>query len=128
MTVGISVYLANKLLDHTFRGVVFTPPASIWGKMHLADPGGAGANNPSAQVTRVQTTFAAAASGVISLNNTPEFTLNATENTVGWMSFWDLSTGGNFLFSGAATVVKGGVSGDIIRLATDTISFTPIAA
>ncbi len=127
MAVGMSAYLANKLLDHSFRNVVYTPPASIWGKMHLADPGAAATTSPSAQTTRIQTTWAAAASGQILLNNVPEFTLNAGE-TITHMSFWDASSGGNFLFSAVAAVSKSGVSGDIIRIATDTISFTPIAA
>lgn len=127
MAYGMSGYLANALLNHAFRNVAYTPPTAIYGKMHLGDPGAAGASNPSAQTTRVQTTWAAAASGQIALNNTPEFTLNATEN-IAAMSFWDSNTAGNFLFSAQASIVKGGVSGDIIRIATDTISFTPLAA
>lgn len=128
MTVGISGYLANKLLDHAFRNVVYTPPTTVYAKIHLGDPGAAGTTNPSAQTTRVAVSWNAAASGQITLSNLPEFTLNATENTVGWVSFWDAPTAGNFLFSAQATVQKGGVSGDIIRIATDTISFTPLAA
>ena len=128
MATGLSAYLANALLNHSFRNVAYTPPTAIYAKMHTTagDPGAAGSANASAQTTRVQTTFAAAASGIILLNNTPEFTLNASEN-IGYCSFWDNPTAGNFLFSAAAAVVKGGVSGDIIRIATDTISFTPIA-
>lgn len=127
MAAGISSYLANKLLDHAFRNVTYTPPASIWAKMHTGDPGAAGTANASAQTTRVQTTFAAAASGSIPISNTPEFTLNATE-TISHVSFWDASTAGNFLYSVAASVAKGGVSGDIIRISTNTVGFTPLAA
>jgi hypothetical protein len=127
MAAGISVYLANKLLDHTFRNTAYTPPASIWAKMHTGDPGAAGTANASAQTTRVQTTFAAAGSGSIAINNTPEFALNATE-TITHVSFWDASTGGNFLYSVAATVAKGGTSGDLIRIVTNTVGFTPLAA
>ena len=127
MAWGMSPYLANKLLDHAFRNVAYTPPASIWARAALGDPGASGTTNPSAQTTRSQVTWNAAASGAITLLNVPEVTLNATETVVG-MTFWDASTAGNFLFSAQATVSKGGVSGDIIRIATDTISFTPLAA
>lgn len=127
MAWGISTYLVNKLLDHTFRNTSYTPPTTIYAKMHTGDPGSAGTANASAQTTRVATTFAAAASGSIAISNTPEFTLNASETITG-VSFWDASTSGNFLYSAQASVSKGGVSGDIIRISTNTIGFTPLAA
>ncbi|AER48947.1 hypothetical protein SEA_SUIGENERIS_33 [Mycobacterium phage Suigeneris] len=127
MTVGITAYLANKLLDHVGRNVAYTPPAVVYAKAHLGDPGATGAANASAQTTRLALSFAAAASGSMSANTTPEWTLNATEN-ISHVSFWDAPTGGNCLWTAAASVTKGGVSGDIIRIATDTLAFSPIAA
>lgn len=127
MTRGISSYLANKLLESAFKNTAYTPPTTVYAKMHTGDPGAAGTANASAQTTRIATTFAAAASGSIAINNTPEFTLNASE-TITDISFWDASTAGNFLYSVQASVSKSGISGDIIRINTNTISFTPIAA
>ena len=127
MARGMSSYLANKLLDHTFRAVTFTAPTTIYAKMHTGDPGSAGTANASAQTTRIATTFGAAASGSIAISNNPEFTLNASE-TITDISFWDASTSGNFLYSVQASVSKAGVSGDIIRVNTNTVAFTPIAA
>lgn len=127
MAYGISPYLANKLLDHALRNTTYTPPTTIYAKIHTGDPGAAGTGNASAQTTRVATTFAAAASGSIAISNTPEFTLNASETITG-VSFWDAATSGNFLYSAQASVSKGGVSGDIIRISTNTIGFTPLAA
>lgn len=127
MTVGITSYLANKLLDHICRNVAYTPPAVVYAKAHLGDPGATGAANASAQTTRLACSFAAAASGSISANTTPEWTLNATE-TISHVSFWDALTSGNCLWTAAASVSKGGISGDIIRIATDSLSLTPIAA
>ena len=127
MTYGISTYLANKLLDHAFRNTTYTPPATIYMKMHTGDPGAAGTANSSANTTRIATTFAAAASGSIRLSTTYEHTLNATE-TIAGASFWDASTGGNFLYSVAASVSKGGVSGDVIRVSINIIGMTPLAA
>lgn len=127
MATGISSYLANKLLDHTFRNTSYTPPTTIYAKLHTGDPGAAGTANASAQTTRIATTFAAAGSGSIAISNTPEFSLTATE-TISHVSFWDASTGGNFLYSVAASVAKGGTAGDLIRIVTNSIGFTPLAA
>jgi hypothetical protein len=127
MAAGISTFLANALLNHVFRNVAYTPPTTIYAKVHIGDPGAAGTANASAQTTRIPTTFAAAASGSIAISNTPEFTLNATE-TISYVSFWDASTAGNFLYSVQASIAKGGISGDIIRISTNTVGFTPLAA
>src|ERR1044072_6073652 len=120
MAYGISPYLANGWLN-TLRGTAFAGIANVYAKAHLGDPGAAGSANPSAQTTRVAVTWSVAAGGIIVLSNAPEFTLNATETIVG-CSFWDNLTAGNFLFSAQATVSKGGVSADIIRIATLPVS------
>lgn len=127
MAVGLSSYLANALLNHAFRNTAYTPPTAIYMRGHTGDPGPAGTSNASAQTTRYATTWAAASGGAIALSNAPELVLNATE-TISHVSFWDAASGGNFLFSAAASVSKGGVSGDIIRLTSQPISFMPIAA
>lgn len=127
MAVGITAYLANKLLDHTFRNVPYTPPAIVYFRPHIGDPGATGTANGSANTVRYAMTFSAAASGQIALTNFPEHTLNAAE-TITHGSIWDAPSGGNCLVTGQATVSKGGVSGDIIRLASDVINLTPLAA
>lgn len=126
MAEGITAYLANKLLDHVGRNVAYTPPAVVYAKAHTGATA-AGTANASLQTTRLALSFAAAASGSMSANTTPEWTLNATE-TIAAVSFWDAATGGNCLWTAAASVSKGGVNGDIIRIATDVLSFTPIAS
>ena len=127
MAAGISTYLANALLDHATGRAAFTKPTAVYAKLHTGNPGAAGVAAASAQTTRVAVTFAAAASGQIAMSNAPEFTLTATE-TINHVSFWDAATGGNFLWSAAATVAKGGASGDIIRVATNTLSLGVIAS
>ena len=94
MAVGISSYLANKLLDHATGRASFTMPASVHAKFHTGDPGAAGTANPSAVTTRQTVTFAAASAGSIAMNNTPEMTLTGTE-TISHVSFWDHATAGN---------------------------------
>ncbi|WP_236739380.1 phage tail fiber protein [Mycobacteroides abscessus] len=119
--------MANKILDHICRNVAYTPPATVYAKMHTGDPGAAGTANASSVATRYACAFAAAAAGTISQTNTPEHTLGATENIAG-VSFWDHPTTGNFLWSSQATVSKSGASGDIIRINSDTLNLAPLAA
>ncbi|OMB79295.1 phage tail fiber protein [Mycolicibacterium conceptionense] len=126
MTVGITAYLANKLLDHVFRNVTYAPPAIVYFKAHTGDPGAAGTANPSSNATRYALTFGAASSGQIAITAYPEHTLSGSE-TISHGSIWDHPTAGNCLITGQATVSKAGISGDIIRLASDVISLTPIA-
>lgn len=128
MAWGISAYLANKLLDHICRNVAYTPPATVYVKMHTGDPGAAGTANASSVPTRYACAFNAAASGSITQSNTPEHTLGATE-TIAGVSFWDSPgpTGGNFLWSSQATASKSGASGDIIRINSDSLTLAPLA-
>ena len=125
--IGISTYAANKLLEHLVGKTSWTMPSGIYAKIHTGQPGAAGTSNASAQTTRLATTFAAATGGSIAINNTPEFTLNATE-TITHISFWDAATGGNFLWSAAASVAKGGASGDIIRISTNSLTLGALAS
>lgn len=127
MATGISTYLANKLLDHTCRNVAYTPPAVVYFQAHVGEPGAAMTANVATNTARQACSFAAAASGSIALNNTPEHTLGGT-NTISHGSFWDAPTGGNPLWSAAASVSKGGVSGDIIRVSTGSLSLGPLAS
>jgi hypothetical protein len=77
---GITAYLANKLLDHTFRNVAYTPPATVYVKLHVGPPGAAGTANPSTVTTRLAATFSAASGGAISITTTyPIWTLTSTE-------------------------------------------------
>jgi hypothetical protein len=129
MAVGPTQFLVNKLLDHTFRGVLWTPPTTVYFKGHVGDPGAVGAANASAQTTRYAVSFAAAANGLILLSGTPELTLTAAEN-ISHGSIWDAlgPAGGNCLWTAQASVVKGGVAGDIIRLTSMQFGITGMAA
>ncbi|UXE04407.1 hypothetical protein SEA_FUNSIZED_36 [Mycobacterium phage Funsized] len=127
MAVGPTAYLCNKLLDHTFRGVTYTPPSVVYFRGHVGDPGATGVANPSAQTTRYAVSWTAAASGLIVMTGTPELTLNATE-TITHGSLWDAASGGNCLWTAQATIAKGGIATDIIRLTGYQLGFTGLAA
>ena len=60
MALGLSTAnLANKWLD-MMGGTAFTAPATVYVKLHTADPGSAGATAASATTTRVAVTWSAA--------------------------------------------------------------------
>jgi hypothetical protein len=129
MATGLATAaLANKMLDHLRGGTAWAQPAGIYAKLHVGDPGPAGTANPSAVTTRVVDAFSSAASGTISQTGTaPAWTMTATE-TITYVSFWDASTAGNFLWSAKCVTPKPVVSGDVVTLTTNTLSLTPLAA
>jgi hypothetical protein len=89
--------VANSWLDAVARAVAYSE-AAFWVKLHLGDPGAAGTANPAAETTRQQATFgSAAASRAISNTVAVEWTNVSTLETYTHVSFWDASTGGNFL-------------------------------
>jgi hypothetical protein len=55
------------------------------------------------------------------------WSMTATE-TISHISFWDASTGGNFMWSVALTASKSVINGDTLSMSSLTLAFTPIAA
>lgn len=135
MTVGISQNnLAHKWLDvlgnGASAGTTFTALAGSYIKLHVGDPGAAGANNAAAgDTTRKAQGFAAAASGSKSGTGTaPVWTNGGTSETLSHISCWDASTAGNFIFSAALTATQAWASGNTFTLTSISVSLTPIAA
>lgn len=132
MAVGLATTtLANKWLD-LLRGTAFTAPTALYVKLHtsVGEPGSLGTTNPSAVTTRVLTSFSAASSGAIALggaNSAPQWTMTATEN-IQYISVWDNSTAGNFLWSAQLSVTKSVASGDTLTLTTCGLSLAPVAS
>lgn len=127
MSAGISTYLADKLLGSVFNDAAYTPPTTVYGQVHVGDPGAAGTSNTSAVTGRQVSAWATAASGATALSDTPTFTATATE-TWEYVSWWDAPTGGNFLASSAATTNQGVISGNVVAVATAPFSLGPIAS
>jgi len=126
-TGGSTANLINKWLD-MLRAVAFTAPAAQWVKLHISDPGSAGANGAAAVTTRSQATFSAAAGGALALTGTlPSWAMTTTE-TISHISVWDASTAGTFLYSGVLTASKAVVNGDTLQLTTLGVAITPLAA
>jgi hypothetical protein len=98
----------NSMLNAFARNTSYAN-AAVWVKLHLGDPGSAGANNPAANTTRQQATFGSvAAAGAISNTAVVEWTGVPNAETYTHVSFWTASTAGTFLgsddLSASATV------------------------
>jgi hypothetical protein len=127
MPAGVAPGVVSALLNY-FNGTAPTPPAALWAQLHVGDPGVAGTANLSALTTRQTVLMTASSSGSpIALSNTPSFTMTTTE-TIAFVSFWSASSGGTFEFSAVFNVAQGVNSGDIVLLATLTMSMLAQAA
>lgn len=131
MTVGLSsTNAAHPFINALLRATNWTAPATVYVKLHTADPGSAGATAAAAgSTTRVAITHAAPSAGSSTINGTnPSWTNGGTSETLTHISYWDASTAGNFLGSAALSASKAWASGDTFTLTTDTWAVSPIAA
>lgn len=130
MTVGISAAIANSILNAYGRNTAWTQPAAFWVKLHIGDPGAAGASNAAGETTRKQATFSAASAGSMTTSGDLTWTSVASSETLSHLSFWDASTNGTFLGSAALTASKAVVAGDTFTISagSETITAGAVAA
>jgi hypothetical protein len=132
MAVGSSaVNLANKWLN-VLGQTTFTAPAGTYVKLHIGDPGSAGATNSSSVTTRPAVTWAAASGGSVASSNTPSWATWAgtSPEVVTHISVWDAAPNGtgNFLFSAALSASKTINTNDTLNLTSLSYALSPIAA
>jgi hypothetical protein len=131
MATGLAASVVQAILDALCRSVAWVEPAAFWVKLHTGDPGAAGTANAFGDTTRKQATFAAAqADGTITTSANIDWTAVTAAGTVSHVSFWDASTGGNFLGSDdLATPRTLAIDDNFTILAGDVdLSLAPIAA
>ncbi len=129
MSVGISTYLANELLDAIGNNGSFAV-ATVYVKLHTGgDPGSAGASNAAAETDRMAASFSAAASGAMTNDTDIVWTAVAASETYSHISLWDASSGGNFLMSLVLTANAAVAGADFTIPAGDLdLNFSNIAA
>lgn len=129
MATGLNTAnLANKWLD-MMGGTAFTAPATVYVKLHTADPGSAGTTAASANTTRAAVTWSAASGGSKAMSGTLSWaSWAAGTETISHISIWDNSTAGNFLWSGALSASKTVNNGDTLNITSLTLALTPLAA
>lgn len=104
MATGLSSSVANAILDALCRNVAWTPPTTLYVKLHTGDPGAAGTANAATETTRKQATFGTGASGG-AISNTTAITWTGVGGSEDYTHFttWDASSSGSFQFSGTIT-------------------------
>jgi hypothetical protein len=128
VAVGLgTTTLANNWLN-MLRGVAYTAPTATYVKLHTGDPGATAAANASAVTTRSQLTLAAASGGAVALTGTQPSWSMTTSETISYISVWDATTAGNFLWSAQLAVAKTVANGDTLTLTTCGLSLSPLAA
>ena len=124
MATGIAAAQANAILDAYCRSVTYTDPVAFYVKLHLGDPGAAGANGAAANTTRQAVTFSAASGGAITNSVAVTWTSVSTTETYAYVSFWDASTAGNFLGSDALETARAVTAGDTFTIAAGDLDIT----
>lgn len=126
---GKSDYLENKFLDHVFRNVAYTSPATVYVGLYTAAPTDAGGGTEvsgNAYARKAVTCAAAASGGTIS--NTSQVTFD-TPTPSGWgtvthAGLFDASSGGNLLYWAPLAVAKTVGAGDPPFFAIGALVFT----
>lgn len=129
MTTGLhTANLANKWLD-MLGGTAFSAPANTYVQLHTGDPGAAGTTAASAETTRVQATWGAAAAGSKAITATLEWaSWTAGTETISHVSIWDASSAGNVLWTGALSSAKTVNNTDTLQITALSVSLSPLTA
>lgn len=124
MTVGFAAGTVNGWLDTAFA------TANCWVKLHIGDPGAAGATAPAVgDATRKQATMAAAAGGSkASSASVGPWTNGGTSETLSHISIWSASSAGTFNASAALASSQAWANTNTFTLTSLSIAITPIAA
>lgn len=124
---AMSDYLELKFLDH-FTGTASTSaPSAVYLGLATASiqDDASGTELSGNNYTRKAVTFASAASGSISSNAAVEFNAASGDwGTISHWGIWDAATSGNLLYHGAFTTGKAIASGDILKVASGSLTIT----
>lgn len=118
---AISTYLSDKLLDCLANASGFNV-AAVYIQLHTADPGAAGTANVAGNATRKAVAFVAAAAGSKASSADVTWTSVSTSETYAYVSLWDASTAGNFLWAGALTASKAVNAGDTFTIPSGSLT------
>lgn len=124
---AMSDYLELKFLDHFTGRASTTAPSAVYLGLavgSIADNAG-GTELSGSNYSRKAITFAVASGGAISSNASVEFDpATGSWGTVAYWGIWDASTSGNLLFHGAFTASKAIASGDILKVASGSLTIS----
>ena len=130
MADGISVGVADSILNSLCTDTAWTPPVAFYVQLHTGAPGAAGTSNVAGESTREAATFGSASAGSSTTTANTVWTNVSTAETYTDVSFWSAVTGGTFLGSSVLTTPRTVAVGDDFTIPSGdlTVSLTPIAA
>lgn len=124
---AMSDYLELKFLDHFTGTASTTAPSAVYLGLStgsLADDA-SGTELSGNNYTRKAITFASASGGSIASNASVEFnSATGSWGTISHWGIWDASSGGNLLFHGAFTASKAIATGDILKVASGSLTIS----
>ena len=124
---AMSDYLENKFLDH-FTGTASTSsPSTVYLALATATfaDDASGTELSGNNYSRQSITFGSAASGSISNNAAVEFpAATGNQGTITHFAIFDAASSGNMLFHGAFASGKAIESGDILKVASGSLTIT----
>ncbi len=129
MATGLAAATANSMLDALCNATSWSI-ANTYIKLHIGDPGSAGASNPATETTRQgPISWGSASGGAVSNDTAIQWTSIAGSEDATHFSLWDASTAGTFLASGTLTA-NAYTAGDTLTIAIGDLDLdlTPIAA
>lgn len=121
MGLGLKPSVANSLLDALFNATNYTAPTDSYIKLHVGDPGAAGASNAAVETTRKQVSWAAASGGSIANDVAVTWTNISGSEDASHFSLWDHVSAGNYIASGTVTA-NAYVAGDTVSMAVSAIT------
>ena len=113
---GIAASVANTALDSIRTDTPFI-------KLHVGDPGAAGANNAAAETTRKAVTFGAAAGGVMTNSASFQWVGITGSEDATHFSVWNAAAAGTFKGSGTITA-NAYTAGDTYTVAISACTMT----
>jgi hypothetical protein len=131
MAMAVSNYLAVALLNEVFRNTAYTQPTVVYVALYTSNPTAAdsGTEVSGGSYSRQSVTFSAPVvdSGKQTIRNNAEVVFpiaTADWGAITHVGIRDASTTGNLLYYGALTNQRTVLSGDRIRIQTDSLALT----
>ncbi len=123
--MSASNYLELKILDHVLGSTTYSKPSGLYVALSTGSLGddASGTELSSNGYARKSITFGTASSGSIASNSAVEFdTATGSWGTVSHFGIFDASTSGNLLYHGAFSASKAIATGDILKIASGSLT------
>jgi len=123
--MSLSNFSENEIADWLAGNGAPSAVTNVFGQLHVGDPGEDGTANVSAETTREELSFGAASGGVATSDADASWLdWSAGSESITFVSYWDASTAGNNLGSGANTGNQAVEDGNDFVLSAGDVTIT----